>query len=328
MILILSTSQRETTTEKVIDWLEASGASFLRLNGEDFCSGNYVQIDFSNREFRIRLDKIEVSSRTINVIWNRRLFSDSMIDNYLNSSSGDRTERIIKKHLLSEIKGTFGAFMSIGGDIKWIDHPDKANVRKSDQILFAEKAGLDVPRTLITTSREEAYSFIDLCESVITKSINNGEFFAFQTTLFAHYTSLVRKKDLLNLSPYFFPTLFQELIEKDVEVRVFFLGEKCYSMAIFSQTDNKTKIDFRNYNPDKPNRFVPYTLPSLIVAKLKCFMKLVGLETGSIDIIKDVKGIYYFLEVNPVGQFGMVSSPCNYYLEREMANYLVKCDQL
>ena len=28
-------------------------------------------------------------------------------------------------------------------------------------------------------------------------------------------------------------------------------------------------------------------------------------------------------QVNPVGQFSMVSKPCNYYLEKEVAKYLI-----
>jgi hypothetical protein len=30
-----------------------------------------------------------------------------------------------------------------------------------------------------------------------------------------------------------------------------------------------------------------------------------------------------FLEINPVGQFGMVSHPCNYYLEKRIAQNLI-----
>jgi hypothetical protein len=31
-----------------------------------------------------------------------------------------------------------------------------------------------------------------------------------------------------------------------------------------------------------------------------------------------------FLEVNPVGQFGMVSAPCNYHLEKKVAELLIR----
>ncbi len=53
-------------------------------------------------------------------------------------------------------------------------------------------------------------------------------------------------------------------------------------------------------------------------------MDNLGLDTGSIVLIKSKDDQWYFLEVNPVGQFGMVSYPCNYYLERKIAEYLVQ----
>jgi hypothetical protein len=33
---------------------------------------------------------------------------------------------------------------------------------------------------------------------------------------------------------------------------------------------------------------------------------------------------FVFLEVNPDGQFGMVPHPCNYFIEREIANVLAQ----
>ena len=55
-------------------------------------------------------------------------------------------------------------------------------------------------------------------------------------------------------------------------------------------------------------------------------MKSLDLKTGSIDMILTPEGDYYFLEVNPVGQFSMTSSPCNYNLEKRIAEYLMKYD--
>ena len=47
-------------------------------------------------------------------------------------------------------------------------------------------------------------------------------------------------------------------------------------------------------------------------------------KTGSIDLLLDTENNYYFLEINPVGQFGMVSIPCNYNIEKKIAEYLYK----
>ena len=51
-------------------------------------------------------------------------------------------------------------------------------------------------------------------------------------------------------------------------------------------------------------------------------MSKLNLNCGSLDLVLDNNGIYYYLEVNPVGQFGMVSFPCNYYLEKKIAEFL------
>ena len=120
-----------------------------------------------------------------------------------------------------------------------------------------------------------------------------------------------------------FPSLFQELVEKEYELRVFYINRTFYSMAIFSQLDKQTSIDFRNYNRQKPNRTVPYQLPLHIEKKLLQLIDHFEFTTGSIDIIKSISGEYIFLENNPVGQFGMTSSPCNYRLEKIVAKHLM-----
>jgi glutathione synthase/RimK-type ligase-like ATP-grasp enzyme len=126
--------------------------------------------------------------------------------------------------------------------------------------------------------------------------------------------------DLLN--ERFFPTLFQNEIEKAFELRIVYIKNHFFAMAIFSQNDEKTKIDYRNYNRQKPNRTIPYTLPQDIVVKLQHLMNQLELDSGSIDMIVTNTNEYVFLEVNPTGQLGWVSEHCNYYLEQKIAYYL------
>jgi len=114
----------------------------------------------------------------------------------------------------------------------------------------------------------------------------------------------------------------QKEIIKEYEIRTFFIEKKYYSMAIFSQGNTNTNEDFRNYDKIKPNRMIPYILPKLIEDKLNLLMDKLKLNTGSVDIIKSIEGIYYFLEINPSGQFGMTSIPCNYNLHKLTAQHL------
>lgn len=136
---------------------------------------------------------------------------------------------------------------------------------------------------------------------------------------------MVTEDDLQNLSDHFFPSLFQKLIEKDFEIRTFYFFGVCYSMAIFSQKDEQTKLDFRNYNYNHPNGNIPFLLPNEIVSKVQRLFKSLKLNTGSIDFIY-CKGYYYFLEINPVGQYGMVDYPCNYDLDNIIVKKLIEID--
>lgn len=97
-------------------------------------------------------------------------------------------------------------------------------------------------------------------------------------------------------------------------------------MAIFSQKDKQTQLDFRRYNWDKPNRYIPYKLDTATKLNINKLMRKLNLNCGSIDMIKGKDGKLYFLEVNPTGQFGMVDFPCNYGLHKLVAEQLIKMD--
>jgi ATP-GRASP peptide maturase of grasp-with-spasm system len=180
------------------------------------------------------------------------------------------------------------------------------------QLEKAINIGLDIPQTVISSNKEVLIKYLAQDEW-ITKAIQENEF----TTIKSLNSSFI-----IHQAKEFFPSLIQEKLEKLYELRIFFMNDDYYAMAIFSQLDEQTSLDFRNYNKQKPNRTVPYKLPKDILQKLKKLMQELGLNTGSIDMVVTKDKRYVFLEVNPVGQFGMVSYPCNYYLEKRVADYL------
>lgn len=168
-------------------------------------------------------------------------------------------------------------------------------------------------------------SFYEINNQIIIKPISNAIFFKKDQKVHSMYTTRVTKKIISNMPEYFFPILVQHEIKKDFEIRTFYLDEKFYSAAIISQNDSQTSVDFRNYNFDNPNRIIPYKIPDEIECKLKCIMKELNLETGSIDMIYS-NNKYYFLEINPMGQYDMISAPCNLMLPKHIAFFLCKKD--
>ncbi len=162
-------------------------------------------------------------------------------------------------------------------------------------------------------------SFIKKHGEVICKSITDAEVFMYENQMYMPYTITLTSSNLNELSDTFFPSLFQKAINKEFEIRTFFLNGEMFSMAMFTQSKESTKSDFRKYDYSNPTRSVPFNLPSEVCEKLIAFMDAFDLNCGSIDLIRTDEGKYYFLEVNPTGQFGMVSYPCNYYLEEKVA---------
>lgn len=132
------------------------------------------------------------------------------------------------------------------------------------------------------------------------------------------YTQKVENMD--ELPERFFPTLLQENIEKKYELRIFYLDGECFSSAILSQKDPRTIVDFRNADKKNKNRIVPYNLSPELKSKIVDLMKAVDLNTGSLDFMVGQDGKPYFLEINPVGQFGFI----NYYCNLGISDYVAK----
>lgn len=195
---------------------------------------------------------------------------------------------------------------------------------KISDLIIASQCGLSIPDTLVTQNKMFLKDFFNKhIGEIITKSL--GGSIRFETSneiLWGKGTTKVTRADIDETSDYFLLSLFQENIEKEYEIRSFLFKKKFFSMAIFSQKDNKTSLDFRNYNHSFPNRMVPFKLPDKIEKKLLKFAEMTDLDTGSFDLIVTKKEKeFIFLEVNPYGQFGWLSKNCNYYLEKQIAEY-------
>ncbi len=191
-------------------------------------------------------------------------------------------------------------------------------LNKLSVLRIANLVKLKTPITFIMSGQRLS----SISGSFITKSITDYPPISINQRTFSAYTSVLKKEVYLSTVD-FFPTLIQEQVQKEFEIRSYYLDGKFYSMAIFSQSDERTKIDFKRYNRTKPNRVVPFKLPKQIEVKLVKLFKRVNLNSGSVDLIYTINKEFIFLEVNPVGQFAMVSDPCNYFIEREIAKYFM-----
>lgn len=187
-------------------------------------------------------------------------------------------------------------------------------------IEIAKACGLEVPSFEIITNSDHLTRSKKKFGKAVSKAISNGIYNELNGYRFYTYTELIDEELYQAPNLQFFPSLVTQLIEKEYEIRSFYIDGRFYSMAIFSQSNEQTKIDFRKY---ADNRKEPYKLPLDIEEKTRSVFQALKLNTGSIDYIVDKKGRHLFLEINPVGQYGMTSFPCNYNLSEIIANYLI-----
>jgi hypothetical protein len=188
------------------------------------------------------------------------------------------------------------------------------------QLETASEFDLNVPEWIYTDDLEKLKLFCNKqFNSIITKPIGEAFKFYYEGDIFASFTTRI-DENLLSRLPKKFPiSFFQKEIKKIFEIRTFHFYGTNYSMAIWSQDNSMTEVDFRNYDNKKPNRCVPFKLSNNLDSKINKMMKKLELNSGSLDFIYSSDGQIYFLEVNPDGQFGMVSQPCNYHLEEKIA---------
>ena len=313
MILIFSI-HGDPSTNEVVDWLQFNEKEVHRINSiRELQSFFQTQWNIGGKE-----NSIEKEFENIKSIWYRRRPFPSLglkiVDNIV-------TNEDINYFYESEQHALFTSFCEFLAKKKWLSHYSNSRINKIFQLISAQKVGLNIPQTKIITAKKDLINLVKQ-KKVIIKPIQDTSFIHIDNKAYLQYTNQLSLSLINRLSDTIFPCLTQELINKNLEIRSFFIDNKIYSMAICSSFDKQTSLDFRRYNHAHPNRKVPYKLPLIIEEKLISLMAILKLNTGSIDIILDQYGEYYFLEVNPVGQFGMISKPCNYNLEKIIAEYL------
>ncbi|HEX6096549.1 MAG TPA: grasp-with-spasm system ATP-grasp peptide maturase [Thermoanaerobaculia bacterium] len=328
MILIFSTQDWERTTEDVMDWIRALGGQCFRINGEDLIGGEdyALRLARDSSEARFTIDGKEIPVSEVDAVWYRRGGRFSEYTVYAHVPDHEVAVQL-DSHLRAEMQSTAGALYALLADKPWLTRPAEARINKMNALRTAAEVGFDVPATLITSSRDELEAFFRKHGRIITKAISDGTAFYVNDKRCVTFTEEVSGADIAALPERFLPTLAQELLEKKYELRIFYLAGRCYPAAIFSQADPRTQIDFRHYNTKKPNRNVPYRLEPEVEDRIRQLMKALGLTTGSLDFVRTADDRLVFLEVNPVGQFGMISGLCNYNIEKDVADHLLSLGQ-
>ena len=309
MIFILSDTY-DTGTSQVIDWLIEKNAIFYRHNSTSEIKKVSFEIANDNDTLVSKLNDLDINN--ISVFWYRKGdFSNSFIlknNKILN----------ITKFLYEEFSALKDYILYILNKKKRLGNFFNKTPNKLITLEIAKDCGLKIPNTNIMNQSEDICLILNKQKN-ITKSIQDAFYLKKDSMSIVNFTNMVDVSFEFNTV---FPSLLQKKIEKKIELRIVFINDKCFSSALFSQSRSSSRVDSRKLQNETPYRVVPFRLPSKQVEKVICLMKNLDLNFGVIDMIIGNDNEYYFLEVNPCGQFSFVSIKCNYYLEKIIASFL------
>ena len=318
MILLLSSSG-DLNLDYVIEWLEHYQYPYYRLNADDLLR---YPMEVSYDPPRLVVNGTALPLEDIHAVWYRKFGNFRRTGFYVENEPNFNPTAVIQ--LQNEFYAFLAAVMALFRHRFWLTKPK--GVSKLNVLTRAMDLGIKVPNSYIT-NHAPVVNRLSEEEELISKSVFEPLFLRQPNGVYNMFTRVVDEDTRESLPEQFFPSLVQHKVEKAYEVRAFYLDGDFYCSAIFSQRDSQTAVDFREYNVENPNRFNTYKLPQEMEEKLHKLMLDLDINCASLDIIRGRDGEYYFLEVNPTGQFGMVSKPCNYNLYKIIAEKLIKHDR-
>lgn len=211
----------------------------------------------------------------------------------------------VKQHASEEYTAALEAFLATIPRSSWINFPSQnaAAGHKLEQLQRAKKMGFEVPRTLVSQRPAEVRRFWRECDGqVIIKPLSHGQI-DHGTRHELIYTSALRKDDLTRTALIRrCPTLLQERIEKSADIRVTLIDDDIQAAELIARDAGHQRLDIRRNNMvDVEHRRI--TLPFVIARRLLRLLRSYGLRFGAVDFVRDTEGRWFFLEINPNGQW-------------------------
>jgi len=299
LILIVST-KFDPHVDIIIHQLHEKQIPFVRFNTEDFplsASATILFEGFTHSEELTFPNNPQIKGSDITAVWYRRPAPFEFPSEF-----SPAAHIFAEKETRAAIQGLWQLL-----DCLWVNHPEKNRVAevKLNQLKTASRLGLEIPKTLLTNDPEEVRKFFQSCsENIIIKTLTGG-LVTDELDSTAIYTNVVGKEDVKYIDTVrYTPTLFQEYVPKEIELRITVVGEKVFAAEIHSQTRQKTLVDWRR---DALNlSHIEHKLPKEIEEKCESLVRSFGLHFGAIDMILTPDGRYVFLEINPNGQWAWI----------------------
>lgn len=305
MILVVS-NRADAHVEPVLDALRERQARWVRLDTDRY--PHDVQFLCGPSGTSLLLDEGLVELCDVSAVWWRRPLPPRV----------HREDAAVARWASRE------AYAALDSGLRtirglWVNHPDanRAAENKAATMRLASEIGLAVPDWVITNRISDALDFNDLhAGHIVLKSLHAGHI----DDRRALFTAAVTARDhLLQIGPE--PAFLQRQIEKRDDIRVVVVGDQITAVAIDSQSDARSVVDMRAGDlRSLAHRLVK--LPEEIQRALLKLTKCLDLRFAAVDLIRDEVGAFWFLEINPNGQWAWLQEKTGSQIAGRLAELL------
>lgn len=249
-------------------------------------------------------ESVKISVEEAELLWWRR----PKMDQEITAHTGSTHERGLVNN---DCRGALGGILAATFRGEWLSSPQATDqaADKLYQLCVAREAGLRVPRTLVSQSRDDVIAFSRSVKRTIVKPVVGARGPAL-------YTRWLDAPETIPASSFeVCPATYQEYIEGRRHIRLNCFGEQMYAALI--ETDD---LDWR------PNLNVPisrWPVPPELRRMVSEVLRRMGLRMGVVDLKLTPEGEPVWLEVNPQGQFLFLEPLTGEPLTEHFADFLI-----
>jgi glutathione synthase/RimK-type ligase-like ATP-grasp enzyme len=295
MLLILTSDQDFTADFLIVELIQRQ-LPYFRLNAEELAQADFTfSMDGTSTARSISVGPRTLDLDSVTGVWYRRSIHP------IPKTALTPAERFFVAGELRHL--AMGLIWN--PNVIWVNPIDKVSVaeHKLYQLQVAHNLGFRVPRTLVSSDIGAIQSFAseNSC-GTICKPIFHGMFFDGAS----RHSVYTRRLDVASLdaeSVSSCPVLLQEEIPRISDVRVTFVGHRCFAADIKGEA---SLIDWRD--PAQNIRYTESTLDSSTVTRCLRMMAELGLVYGAFDFVRTPSGDLVFLEVNPTGEWAWLEN--------------------
>jgi glutathione synthase/RimK-type ligase-like ATP-grasp enzyme len=322
-MLLIVTNKTDLTSDYLLLRLEELDIPFHRLNTEDYLHKYEINLNLSNEKIDSSINYFNGKKIKISDI--KGVYFRQPVIPELDPTITETEFNFAQRETLEILRSLWRLI----DENLWLNHPKNlllAN-NKVDQLQKAVEIGFKIPKTCISTDINVIEKFYKYYEgNIIVKALKHG-FYKEKNKIKIVPTQKVKFKLIENMQKYAkIPAIFQKRIEKKYDIRVTVIGKDVYATAIHSQDHEDTKTDWcaMDLHEDINLIHTKHDLPDEIKQFCIEITNRFHLNYSAIDLIYSKDNSYYFLEMNPNGQWGWIEDNVGFPIRDSIINYLLK----